>query len=392
MSSTDPDSTVPREVQRLPMTIGAILIGTMLASILYGYTCYLTYRYSRHYKRDKIGFKIFVGALWLVDTLHTVFSMHLCYDYLVTNYFNPAALETIVWSLQASLFVSALAPLLSNGFYLSRLFIIGQRNIFLIAGLALLVISRLGLEFSFAILSFIHPRWVDLLKFNFLVKAFCSISTAADVGLSILVCWYLHRGRTGYERTDDTIDLVIAYTFSTGLLTGITCFISLLAVFLSLGLVDLAVHAILGKLYVNSVLAVLNSRKSHRTKPESSIYEATTLGMSEEQEKLVSSRASAYTATGTFMGAPYAAATDVFGRGSVSSYHVSVPTEEMRSPQTSTFKPAYSPVLSPREVDELKELLSERASKRGSKVSKRDKSVDFCPPFVPPAAPYAYAS
>ncbi|KAG2006686.1 hypothetical protein CC2G_014444 [Coprinopsis cinerea AmutBmut pab1-1] len=277
------------EVQRLPLTIGSMLIGTFMAAILYGLTCFLTYRYFRNYHNDRIGFKILVAILFIIDTLHSVLSFHLCYHYLVEHYFNPEILKSSVWSLQATLFVGAFAPLVSNGFYLTRLYKIGQRNVFLIGGLSLLILARLGFEFAAAILSFLNPEFKDLSRYIWVVKVFCTISSVADLSLAGLICYHLHRRRTGHQRTDSAIDLVIAYTFTTGVLTGVVCFISLLAVFLIRGLVDLAVHAILCKLYVNSVLSVLNSRKSHR-KTGKSIYEKAAFGVDTDETGMTTTR------------------------------------------------------------------------------------------------------
>ncbi|KAJ2915705.1 hypothetical protein MD484_g4705, partial [Candolleomyces efflorescens] len=174
--------------------------------------------------------------------------MHYCYHYLVRRFDEPEAMSTAVWSLQLTILVTAFPPFISNFFYLSRLYKIGQKNIFLIGGIGLLILARLGIELTASILLFIYPVFTEFSRYTYLVKAFCSISSAADILLAVFITWNLHKRRTGYHRTDMTIDLIIVYIFSTGVLTSIICTLSLLSVILIHGgLVDIALHAVLGK-------------------------------------------------------------------------------------------------------------------------------------------------
>ncbi|KAJ3543348.1 hypothetical protein NMY22_g3177 [Coprinellus aureogranulatus] len=76
-----------------------------------------------------------------------------------------------------------------------------------------------------------------------------------------------------HPRTDSKIDLLMIYSINTGSLTSVLCLLSLMSlVFIDTGFVYVALHYILGKLYVNSVLFVLNSRKP-RNKLDETVYE-----------------------------------------------------------------------------------------------------------------------
>ncbi|KAI0363172.1 hypothetical protein BV20DRAFT_1058271 [Pilatotrama ljubarskyi] len=73
----------------------------------------------------------------------------------------------------------------------------------------------------------------------------------------------LHRSRTGFEQTDSRIDVLIAYAISTGLIPiifAIACLIT--AIVDSTNLLFGALDLICVKVFINSVLAALNLRRS----------------------------------------------------------------------------------------------------------------------------------
>ncbi|KAJ2997867.1 hypothetical protein NUW54_g7086 [Trametes sanguinea] len=73
-------------------TFGALLIGTYVGVIIYGLNLYQTARYFKAFPHDHLYLKVLVAVVLVLETWHTVLCMHMCYHYLVTNYFNPAAL------------------------------------------------------------------------------------------------------------------------------------------------------------------------------------------------------------------------------------------------------------------------------------------------------------
>ncbi|TBU21807.1 hypothetical protein BD311DRAFT_677508 [Dichomitus squalens] len=93
--SSDATSTVLTSLPippSLDTTFGAVLIGTFLGLIMYGLTVKQTLRYFRVYTADAFVLKFMIFCLALLDTGNTVVTMHVCYHYLITNYYNPSAL------------------------------------------------------------------------------------------------------------------------------------------------------------------------------------------------------------------------------------------------------------------------------------------------------------
>ncbi|KAF6757885.1 hypothetical protein DFP72DRAFT_889284 [Ephemerocybe angulata] len=271
--------SAPTSAEPLVKTFGASLLGTFISAILYGVTCCLAFNYYRRYPNDRAWFKYMVAALWLLDTLHVAFSIHYVYYYLVIHDMDSSVRTSAVWSLLSANLLTVFLPFISNSFYLTRLYKIGQKNIFMIGGISLLILGRLGLELTIMVMGFVHPVFSDIARFQYLTKSYCSVSSVVDLVLAVMITWRLMKVQTANARSNKTIDLIVVYLVSTGAFTGIICLLSLFSViFVQGGLVDVTLHAILGKLYVISVLAVLNSRQSHNL-TDSTLYEASAFGV-----------------------------------------------------------------------------------------------------------------
>ncbi|TBU28408.1 hypothetical protein BD311DRAFT_663582 [Dichomitus squalens] len=85
----------------------------------------------------------------------------------------------------------------------------------------------------------------------------------ADATITGSLVYILGHLRTGFKRTDATLDLLIAYALSTGL---VTCMFHIVNVIASIvwqhNLIWIVPVVILFKLYANNFLVALNSRKA----------------------------------------------------------------------------------------------------------------------------------
>ncbi|KAI0323795.1 hypothetical protein GY45DRAFT_518824 [Cubamyces sp. BRFM 1775] len=252
-------------IPSLTPTYGSILIGTALALILYGLTLHQAYRYARLYPTDPTWLKYYVTVLVIMDTLQSVLSTHTCYWYLVTNYFNPTHLYTGVWSLNMLSVVQCSAIVICQCFYTRQVYILIKAPYKYIVVLVAVVMGTIGTGASIAdsAEAFIQPNFAEYQKFLWLVAVSFGPVIATDIMLTSILVFTLHRSRTGFKRTDSLIDTLILYSICTGLITdlfGIVTFI--LALVLPNDLIWVGVSLVTTKLYVNCVLAALNTRKS----------------------------------------------------------------------------------------------------------------------------------
>ncbi|KAH9064970.1 hypothetical protein EDB87DRAFT_1556123 [Lactarius vividus] len=79
-------------------TLGALFIGTILSSIIYGVTWLQVYSYyNSHSSRDRWPLKSFVAFLMLIDSANVAFVIHTNYYTSVTNFGDYQSLRFVPW-------------------------------------------------------------------------------------------------------------------------------------------------------------------------------------------------------------------------------------------------------------------------------------------------------
>jgi len=97
------------------------------------------------------------------------------------------------------------------------------------------------------------------------VTSLFSIGAASDVLIALLLCFYLRRGNSGFDKTNSIISHLVRYTVTTGLATSMLAVACLVAYFVRPNtFIFIALHFSLGRMYTNSLLATLNSRRTLR--------------------------------------------------------------------------------------------------------------------------------
>ncbi|KAJ7069868.1 hypothetical protein C8F01DRAFT_1114318 [Mycena amicta] len=247
----------------LQSTFGSAFVGLVVSAVLYGVTILQTYLYSSNYQEDSKILKWMVAILWLLDTSHLVLCTISVYTVLVLNFDKPNILTTTTWSMNVQTDLNGLIGLIVECFYARRVWIV-SRNIYLTILILVLSVVHFGLGIVFTIGSFQTNR----MQFSHLIwvtSAGLGSAAAADMLIGISLCYYLSKSRTGISRTDNLIGTLMKYSLTTGFLTGIiACLVVLTFGIMPNNFVYVAFFWLLGKCYVNSVLAALNSRESFR--------------------------------------------------------------------------------------------------------------------------------
>ncbi|KAI0740128.1 hypothetical protein C8Q76DRAFT_790601 [Earliella scabrosa] len=218
--ATAPDSVPSEQIPPLGSTFGALLIGTVVGLIQYGWTAHQCYRYFRVYQDDSWRLKGLVASVFILETFHSVLCIHICYYYLTTNYFNPGALDKGVWSINLLGACTGAVILVSQTFFLRRVYLIGRKVRPLVAFCAVLLIAEFGFALAVTIDTFRHPTLHTTVQ-AWMNSTGVGIAALSDTLLTAALIFSLHQSRTGIRRTDGLIDILILYAINTGLLTGI---------------------------------------------------------------------------------------------------------------------------------------------------------------------------
>ncbi|RPD54863.1 hypothetical protein L227DRAFT_339887 [Lentinus tigrinus ALCF2SS1-6] len=191
-------------------------------------TLHQSYRYYRLYPKDKLWLKGVVSLTILMETIHTFLACHVCYYYLVSNYFKPTALLFGSWSIKLLLICSGGVIIVAQSFFAWRVFLVGPQYRLLVFAAMSLLVGELAFFAAATIETFMIPTFSGFEHLTWLISTGSAMAITADLLLTTVLIVTLHRSRTGIKRTDSIIDVLILYALSTGLLTSIFNILSFL--------------------------------------------------------------------------------------------------------------------------------------------------------------------
>ncbi|KZP05049.1 hypothetical protein FIBSPDRAFT_903799 [Athelia psychrophila] len=289
MSTTIPATELPK----FDNTLGALLIGGLLAMSLWGITSAQTATYfSNQNSENPLITKLVVSALWILDTVDAALNCHILYYYLVSNFLNPLAMTSPVWStsslrafarktqLQGWCNLQSITDFFVRCLFARRIFRLSHENYILTAGIVVISIMDLTCGIVITIKGFQIASFADL---NALTKLFYlnfAAGFTGDLYVAFVLSYYLYTSRTGYTRTDTLIKNLIVYSINTaggyatdrlpgvlGAITALNAFLGMLFqygaddvdgmqyIIMPTNFIFIAFYLMLSKLYVNSYLA-----------------------------------------------------------------------------------------------------------------------------------------
>jgi len=248
-------------------TFGGLFIGFILSTTLYGLTFFQTYLYFSRYSKDVVWVKALIGLLWAIDTATTGLLSHTVYTYLITDFGIPFDILTVTSTLCAESALAAVAIFLVHLFYAARIWSLSKKNNSLASGA---VVALAIPTFAFGIIAAItlfQKRRVEAFGSGIL-----KLSTALNSGLAFLcdvvitsaLFYYIHPARNETVKLPTSFaEKAIVYILNRGSITMIIQLAFFVAFLSDPGaLVWLPFPIILGKVYVNALLVMLNYRES----------------------------------------------------------------------------------------------------------------------------------
>ncbi|KAI0650118.1 hypothetical protein C8Q79DRAFT_901378 [Trametes meyenii] len=251
---------------RLATTLGPTFLGFAGTCMLYGITSLQTWMYFNYDFKDEHSLRgsVLTSAFRFLDTLHMSFLTASMYQYVVIDFGNIPAMLAPNWCAHDSIFRANRVVLVTN---LIVRAIFGMRVWRLSGGhwfMPVFVVNVLSLfVLDFAVKGLSVRVLVEVHHFSWSFYAGLGAEVVADAIVAASQCLLLVRMRTGLARTDSLIALMMRYSINTGLLTSI-CAALILVTFTAQPetFIYFAFYFIYSKLYVNSLLATLNARRT----------------------------------------------------------------------------------------------------------------------------------
>lgn len=250
----------------LRSTLGAVLVGSGVASILTGVVGTQTVYYFQSYPEDKPSYKLMVTVVWFLDLLHTIMVFTADWSWLIEHFDEPGIADWIPWPLGITIVLTAMVTVITHAFFAFRIHRLSRGNWFVVGPILVLALSRLGFASTTCAKMLIYrsfEKFVDHAAWVFTMGLVAS--SILDIVVTGSLLWYLDHARSGFAGMDHIVNTLCRYTVENGLLTSVGIVISL-GFWLGMrsNLVFMAIHFVLAKLYANSLLATLNNRRNIR--------------------------------------------------------------------------------------------------------------------------------
>ncbi|KAJ6467106.1 hypothetical protein C8R47DRAFT_1153152 [Mycena vitilis] len=327
-------------------TLGALLVGGAIALILSGILTVQCIIFYKLYPNETLLRKYMVLVVWFLDILHSTFIVIALFEYCITFFGDTARLDHIEWAVALSIVTTAIQTMIAHWYFAHKIYKSSNKNwwitapIVLMAFLRLLAASVSTYEMivvkRYSVFNEQYPGWV--------FTTGLTLSAAVDVLITACLCYLLQkmRRRTASTPMAQVVDTLTLYTLENGLLTCVTTTASLICwLTMPKNLIFLGLHFVIGKLYANSLLISLNTRKELREmRWTKSDWDPSVPVLSAEDFTVPYSRGYTY--------------------GGVASNL----TMSMSSPPNSTYRPAFK--VNPRVLPSQLEITVERRVDRSS--------------------------
>ncbi|GLB40208.1 hypothetical protein LshimejAT787_0800790 [Lyophyllum shimeji] len=250
----------------IAQTFGAMFIGALLTMSVYGITTLQSYFYYQYYPKDGYGMKALVALIWILDTLHVILMCHTMYHYLISGFGNVHMLAEGTWSLFASIAINIIIAFVVQCFFTQRIFVLSPERIkwWLSSIIGISVFAHFVFGLETVVFLFIKKEFARLNELNYIsVLPFGVTAILSDIFIATALCFLLASNRSDYEDTNTVINKLIVYAINRCILTSAVAVIEVV-IFVAVphSFYSFAFDFIIGKLYANSFLATLNSRKS----------------------------------------------------------------------------------------------------------------------------------
>ncbi|EJT98553.1 hypothetical protein DACRYDRAFT_24557 [Dacryopinax primogenitus] len=211
-------------------SLGAVLIGTMIAQTLTGVSVYQTWFYYKNFSKDSWQMQTLVYGAAFLNFLHSALLPKCVYFWFVTHWGNLVGLDFVDWSYNINLLLNGILATVVQLFFAWRVYTLGSRTIkwvgMLVAGVIILIsVFQLAWAIASTIMAFRLVRQSSFGSFTYGVWCWQAGAAAADVVITIALVYLLRTNKTAFKRTQSVIDKLVVITIETNMLTAILAFI-----------------------------------------------------------------------------------------------------------------------------------------------------------------------
>jgi len=204
-----------------------------------------------------------VSFLFVIDTLHVYLLCSLFWQITVIGHMIYDTAQPMPWPLMGSFIVSFVVTFVVQAFFCLRIWRFGHKYRIVAGIIAVTALSQIGGGWAFAIPNITNKLLKEVSLVPFQIELVSSL--LCDVAISSSLIYYFRTNRGIHRRTETILQKLILFSVNQGLLLSIVTIITLVYYEPKANVAfSLPSQFILSKLYVNCLLATLNSRKEYR--------------------------------------------------------------------------------------------------------------------------------
>ncbi|KZP05245.1 hypothetical protein FIBSPDRAFT_877751 [Athelia psychrophila] len=242
------------------IALGPMLIGTLLDILLYGIMIAQVHTYFATFPKDRKWFKCLVLFLLVADTSNVLFDVIYVYQSLVVHFGDAPYLMTANWVFATDPAMTGIIASSVQFFFAWRIKVITDSTpatAFVGLGALIGLLGSIGTSIGVGIV----PEFTEFVKFEAVVIVWLVSAVVTDVFIAFALSYYLQKRKTNFSTTDDVVNRIIRLTVQTGAITAVWAAIDLIVFLVDNTGTHLIFNVPLSKLYSNSLMSSLNSRK-----------------------------------------------------------------------------------------------------------------------------------
>ncbi|KAJ7146928.1 hypothetical protein C8R44DRAFT_20490 [Mycena epipterygia] len=211
-----------------------------------------------------------VATVWTLDLAQSAFILTSLFDYFVVHFGDFSAMALIPWSIALTILLTAMQTCLVHLFYAQKIHRSSGKNWWITTPIVCLASLRLLTAIVATAEMLCLRRWAPFSSNpypRFLFTAGLSLSAGTDLTITVFLCYYLRRMRrlSSSSVMNCVLNTLTLYTLENGLFTLLTTIAALtLWIVLPTSTLSLSLHFVIGKMYPNSLLMLLNTRRELR--------------------------------------------------------------------------------------------------------------------------------
>ncbi|KAH7929241.1 hypothetical protein BV22DRAFT_1192152 [Leucogyrophana mollusca] len=252
----------------------------ILATLLSGITIVQGWVYINNCERDHWILRLFVMILILADLLTTSLDLMVLHFSLIKNFGNLEPLGHIITAASVEFALTLVVVFLVQLFFASRIYMFKKERWWIPGMIVFFAAVGLGVGAVEVVEMFRFPvmSYLTTAKSKILLGISGFFSAFVDIIITISLSWTISSAKVGVKHTDTLLQKLLVYIVSRGLLVSITQVLFLIIYLWRPGSPNWApFHFASSKIYVITVVAMLNGRHVLREQQGGNVFSSSTM-------------------------------------------------------------------------------------------------------------------